>query len=201
MNRLKIILVAALALSLAGCVLSGKPKTVAATPATPQPLTPPAPPPALSVPQTAADQIPPSVPVNPDALVTAPVVESGPAVALPQGPPRPARVVTPTPKPAEPPAPAPSTVVEPPRQPIREILPPDEQNRLRVSSQKHKSDVRSLVGQAERRGLNGSQQNIVRDIMQFLKQSDQAEQNGDLRGADEFAEKAYILAKELPGGK
>ena len=39
------------------------------------------------------------------------------------------------------------------------------------------------------------------DISQLVQQSDQAERNGDMRTADQFAERALILARELNAGK
>lgn len=194
MRRAKVVLVAAMAISLAGCVLSGKPKTVAAAPAPPKPSAPAPPPEPLSIPQTRVD-LPAPQPVNPEALATAPPVE--PAPPVPVKPAQPAQrgnhTAAPPPKPAEqPPA-------DPPRQPIREILPADEQKHFQAHAEQRQADTRALLAGAKPR--SATERRMVGDINQFLKQSVQAEASGDMRSADQLAERAYILAKELQSGK
>jgi hypothetical protein len=71
------------------------------------------------------------------------------------------------------------------RQPIQEILPADEKKRLQDSAEDSRNRARLLVMPVE----------------QFLKQSLQAEAGGDLRLADQLAQRAYTLAKDLAGGK
>jgi hypothetical protein len=200
MRRVKVVLAAAMAISLAGCFLSGKPKTPPATPATPRP-TPATPPEPLSIPQTQVT-LPPPQAVNPDALRTAPPVEqpapreaAAPAVTpqRPSAPRNPPQVQAKPPEtPAEP---------EPSRPPIQEILPAEEQRRLQHEAQDRRNQTGALVEAAARRGLSPRERRRVEDINQFVKQSEQAEKNGDMRSADLFAERALILARELQGGK
>ena len=91
---------------------------------------------------------------------------------------------------------------EPTRPPIQEILPTDEKTRLQASVQKHRAEIRTLVAQAQKsHRWTASQKNMKEKIDQFVTQSEQAENSGDMRSADEFAEKANILAKELQSGK
>jgi hypothetical protein len=200
MRRILIILLAAITLILSGCVLNGKPKAVAAPAVVPQPAVAAPPPEPLSTPQTQV-QLPAPQPWNPDALNTAP-----PPEPTPQPTPKPAQQTTrrpppapAAPKPVEPTVEAPP--VEPSRPPIQEILPADEQKRLQVSAQKHKEEVRALMAAAMRRRRTANENNTIKNITQLLKLSDQAENSGDMRSADEFAEKAYFLAKDLPSGK
>jgi hypothetical protein len=200
MRRAKIVFVAAMTIPLAGCVLNGQPKTVAYSPPPPKPA--PAPPPEpLSIPQTHVD-LPPSQPWNPDAVKTEQPPDPPPPVQ-PKPPAAPARTTrAPAPKPVEPP-PAPDPEAAPERPPIQEILSTEEQKRLKDSVQKHRTEIRTLVSQAQQGGhhLTASQKDTLVKIEQFIKQSEQAENTGDIRSADEFAEKANILATELQSGK
>jgi len=184
---------------LAGCLLSGKPKTVAAAPAPPQPTAPAPPPEPLSIPQTRVD-LPPPQPWNPEALNTAPpVVPPPPAPTKPAPPPK-QRAQAPQIKPPDPPPPDPETA--PQRPPIQEVLPADELKRLEASVQRHKAEIMSLKAQAQQgHRLTANQKSILTKIDQFVAQCDQAENSGDMRSAEEFAEKANILAKELRSGK
>jgi len=201
MRRAKVVLVAALAIPLAGCLLSGKPKTVAATPAPPVPAAPAPPPEPLSIPQTQVN-LPAPQPLDLAALVTAPQVEAPLPVTPKPAVPPPQRAVrtapAPQPKPPEPvETPAPE-----PRPPIQEILPANVEKEFEASAQKHKTDTRALLAEAQRRGhLTANERRLIADIYQFLKQSDQAESNKDMRSADRLAERSYLLAKELQGGK
>src|ERR1700691_1626631 len=85
MGRVEAILTVALALSMAGCVLSGKPNTPAVPPQThpavqPKPAPPPEP---LSIAQTQV-QLPPPQPVNPEALAVPAPPEAVEAPAAPK---------------------------------------------------------------------------------------------------------------------
>jgi len=74
MKPVAAILAAAFAISLAGCILKGKPAPVTATPVVPKPAAPPAtpaaPPPPLSVPQIHPD-LPAPQPLSTEALASA----------------------------------------------------------------------------------------------------------------------------------
>jgi hypothetical protein len=199
MRRAKVALVAALAIPLAGCVWSGKPKTVATVPAPPMPAAPAPPREPLSIPQTHVI-LPAPQPVNPEALVTAPPAEPAPPVQVrPAAPPpsRPAHAQTQPPKPVDPPPPEPS------RPPIQEILPADEEKQFQVHAEQRQAAARALLAVAAKgRGhLTAKEKKAMADIDQFLKQSEQAEASKDMRSADQLADRAYILAKELQSGK
>jgi hypothetical protein len=198
MRRAQVVLVAVMTIPLAGCLLSGKPKTVAATPAPPQPSAPASPPEPLSIPQTRVD-LPDPQPVDPKALEPAQPVEAPapaqvkPAAPATRGPNHPMNLPkTPDPLPsAEPEQPA--------RAPIQEIVAPDEQKVLRDRAHSHRADTQHLLAGAKPQTNN--QKRAATEINQFLKQSEQAENKGDMRLADQLAERAYILAKELQSGK
>jgi hypothetical protein len=204
MGRVEAILAVALALSMAGCVLSGKPKTVAAVPPQPQPAVEPkpAPPPEpLSIFQTQV-QLPPPQPVNQEAVVALPAapepVETAPA-------PKPVRRTgaTPPPKPeVVPPAAATAAPpAEPERAPIQEIVPADERKRYQESADASKREIRQLLEQAKGRRLNTEQKKVVSRILAFVSQAEDAEKRGDMRQADAFAERGLVLAKDLAGGQ
>jgi len=212
MKRFEAILVAAMALSMAGCVVGAKPKPVAATPAIPQPEPVPAAPAPpvepLSIPQTHV-QLPPPQPVSDEALQTTEPPEPN-AGAVPTAPPlRPPRVKpttaapqrTETPPPAAaPPAapPTPTPAVEPPRGPVTEGLDPAETARLRDSAQSHKREIRLWLAQSHNKRLN---KDTVSRMQSFLKGSDDAEKRGDMREANALADRALILLRELQGGQ
>jgi hypothetical protein len=199
MGRVEAILAVALALSMAGCVLKGKPQT-AAVPPQPQPAAQPkpAPPPEpLSIPQTQV-QLPPPQPVNLEALaVPAPPepVEAAPApkpvrrTAVGSPPPKP-EVVAPVAPPAE-----------PERAPIQEIVPPDENRRYRESADASKREIQQLLEQARAHHLTTDQKKMAIRVHAFVTQSDDAEKRGDMRQADAFAERGLVLAKDLAGGQ
>jgi len=197
MRRAKIILVAALALFLAGCILKGKPKTIAPPPAAPQPAAPGQPPEPLSIPQT-QEQLPPYQILNPDALKEAdPPVQAKPAPVT-----QPATKPRPPVGPAKPAETAPDPPAPEPRRPIQEILPPDVQKQFHDSAERHKTEVRNLVAAAKRRGaMNANESSTIDKIDKLVKQCDEFEKGGDMRSADEYAEKAHSLAKDLQNGR
>jgi hypothetical protein len=204
MRRAKIVLVAILTIALAGCVLSGKPKTVAAPPAVPQPVAATKPPEPLSIPQTDV-KLPAPQPVVRDALNTTtpeepppPAPAKPPASTTPRAPSRPGGAPLPKTPPELPPAAAPEPE-QPPRAPIQEILSPDEQKSYKDRAHKFQTDTHSLLSGAKLHTTNQKRQE--QEINNFLKQSEQAESSGDLRLALQLAERAYTLAKELQGGK
>ena len=178
-------------MALAGCAARAKPQL----PAAPAPPVPQAQP--LSVPQTQVE-LPRPQPFNPDALATAPPVTGPPPAAPPANPQPPQRRPA---GPATPPGPKPdSPPTETARPPIQEIVPAAVQQQLQRSAQDHRQQVGQLLAQAQRGKLSVSQQNLVKRINQFVKLSIDAEKAGDMRSADELANRAYILAKELQSG-
>jgi hypothetical protein len=199
MGRVEAILALALAVSMAGCVLKGKPQT-AAVPPQPQPAVQPkpAPPPEpLSIPQTQV-QLPPPQPVNQEALaVPAPPepVEAPPA-------PKPVRRTV-----SGAPAPKPEVVgpvappAEPERAPIQEIVPADEKKRYQDSADNTKREIRHLLEEAKAHRLTAERNKVVKRIQLFVTQSDDAEKRGDMRQADALAERGLVLAQALAGGQ
>jgi hypothetical protein len=199
MKTLPAILVALFALSLAGCVIQGKPKAVA--PPTPAPVVtpPPAPPPSqpLSMPQTEV-HLPPPQPVDDDALARPTVTEAPAGNPAPRTPARSRtpRQTGPPPAPAttEPPPPATSTT-EPERAPAKEMLPEAERTRLKNSAEVHRREIRNwLNSKARRWPANDPTVARIRGLMQA---SDDAEKSGDFRGAADWADRALLLMREL----
>jgi hypothetical protein len=200
MGRVEALLSVALAFSLAGCAVSGQPKTTAAVPPQPQPVAQPkpAPPPEpLSVPQTQV-QLPPPQPVNQEALATVPPPEPAEPAAAPK-PVRRTGAAPPPPKPevvtaAPPPA-------EPERPPIQEIVPADERRRYKESADGAKREIRQLLEQARLHHLTAEQRTVVKRITSFVTQSEDADKRGDMRMADALAQRGLVWARELAGGK
>jgi hypothetical protein len=199
MRRAEAILIGVMAISLGGCTVR-KQQVAKAAPPAPKPVAPPkpAPPPEpLSIPQTTAE-LPAPQPITPEALATTlPPGEPPPPLPAPIKPP--ARV---TPRPgAAPPRPEPAppaavTPTEPERQPISEVIPPNELNRMREEAEARRREVAQLIRRIPKGRLR-QQQNSVDRITVFLKQADDAEQRGDMRQASELAGRALVLAREL----
>ena len=189
------VLLAGLALWLGGC--AKHPKVVsAATTQPPKPAAPPPAPPApLSIRQTEV-QLPPPQPLTPEALATTQPEETPPAPAPPRPtPPKrtpaPVRTETPVPPPAGPP------VAEPERPPVQEAVPAAELKRLQEEAQARKREVQQIIAPLNHGRLSRQQRGILDRVQTFLKQSDDAEQRGEMRQASELAQRALVLAREL----
>jgi hypothetical protein len=181
---------------LPSCVLK-KPKTVKAAPPAPAPTVSPAPapPPApLSVPQTDV-HLPPPQPLTPEAIATAQPPEEPAATPAPPAPPR--RKGPAAPKPEAPAAPPAAATAPPEHPPIEEVTPAAEQKRFQDEADGRKREVRQLVDSLDRRRLNHQQRGLLDRIQSFVKQSDDAENRGDMRQASELAQRALVLAREL----
>ena len=203
MKCAQLILIAAIIVPLAGCVLSGKPKPVAASPAPPQPAAPATPPEPLSIPQTTVE-LPPAQTLNPEALNTQQPEEAPQTQSKPPATPKPPVPHPPNAGPTKPPdtqqqAQPEQPVPEPARTPITEILSPDEQKDYKEKTHKFQSDTAAVLAGARPRTANQRRQK--EEINNFLKQSQDADEKGDLRTALQLAERAYTLAKELQSGK
>jgi hypothetical protein len=208
------ILAATLAIALAGCVLKGKPAPVAATPVVPKPAppaTPPAPPPPLSVPQVHPD-LPAPQPLSTEALTSAeaPGEPPAPPPAPPRGgskkgntPGNRPRDTAPATTPTAPmPAPAAAAPAEPDARPtIQEIVPTEELNRLKLSADSLQAQIRQRLARLPKRGLTREQKSDVDRINSFLSLSEEAERGGDMRKANELAERGMALAQGLPGAR
>ncbi|HUI79704.1 MAG TPA: hypothetical protein VLY24_17380 [Bryobacteraceae bacterium] len=210
MRRAQMVLAAWLALSSAGCVLRGKQQANATTP-------PPAPAPAvrpaaatprpqpLSIPQTQA-QLPPPQPISPEAMAT--LQQAPPPVETPAEPRAPRRAAGPVAAPARaetppvqaqtPPVVAPAEAE--PRPTVQEIVAPAELKRLQESADGRKQEIRKVLEQAQARGLNRDQREMVTRIQSFVQLSDEAEKRGDMRQADALAERGQLLMRELQNG-
>lgn len=196
-----------MAISLTGCILKGKPKTTSAMPVAPKPAAAPAPPPLppapLSIPQM-HPELPAPQPLSAEALAT--TEAPGEPPAPPPPPPRVSKKNTSPPRPRpETPPPNPPVVAPPAepdtRPPIQEIVPPEDLNRLKASADAHKAEIEKLLSQIPRRGLTKEQKDAVDTIRSFVRLSDEAERGGDMRKADELAERGFVLAQGLPGAK
>ncbi len=200
MGRIEAILAVALAISMSGCVFTGKPKPPDVPPPQPQPAVQPKPSPPpepLSIPQTQV-QLPPPQPLNPDALTAV----KPPEAAEPATAPKPVRrtaTAAATPKPEVAAAAPAAQPAEPERPPIQEIVPADELKRYQDSADSHKREIRQLLTQAKAHRLNTEQNKVVKRIQTFLAQSDDAAKRGDMRQADALAERGLVLARELAG--
>jgi hypothetical protein len=208
MIRVEAILAVAMALSLSGCVLPGKPRTANATPAPPRPVSLPThePPPAqLSVPQTKAE-LPPPQPLSADAVASTQPLDEAPSTPAPRNN-KPAKPRAPAVAPrAETVGPAAAqTLPAPPpaesRPPIQEIVPAAELNRLQAEAEKSKREIRQRLEQARKHRLSPQEQDLREQVLSFVKQSDQAQARGDMRKACDLAVRGLVLAKELVDGR
>ena len=209
MRSVEAILAAVMTTTLAGCVVGGKPKSVAAAPPPPQPAavaTAPAPPPApLSIAQTQV-VLPPPQPVDPEALPEVSPPEPPADTAPVTSGPRPPRTRQPAaPKPVEtappvtaPPAAPPATDAHPP---IQEVVPESEQKQLLESAQARRKEIEQWLATLGRKRMNKHQQSTVVLIRGFLKESNDAQLRNDMRQADALAERAQILMRELQNGQ
>ena len=101
------------------------------------------------------------------------------------------------PEPAAPvltPQPAPEQ--EPTRQPISEVTPPAELDRLREEARANLQEVQQLIRRIPRGRLRQQQSNVDR-INTFVKQAEEAELRRDMKQASELAGRALVLAREL----
>jgi hypothetical protein len=106
-----------------------------------------------------------------------------------------------TPKPEAAPPVAPPQVVPEARPPIQEELSDAEKKRLQESAHARKRQITRWLDTRGRKGFNPQQKDIVDRIHAFLKDSQTAEDRGDMREADAIAEHAQILLRELQNGQ
>lgn len=208
MKRVELVLSAAIAFGLSGCVLRGKqPQKAAAVPAVPArpvPATPAPPPQPLSIPQTQT-QLPEPQPISPAALATIQKPEPPPPAPQEQGPPAPqpparSAVSAPRPEPPSVPTPAAPATAETERGNVQELVPVAEAKRLQDAATARKQEVLKALEHLPTRRLTRQQREQVMRIKSFLQLSDEAEKRGDMRQADALAERAQILMRELQSG-
>jgi hypothetical protein len=148
----------------------------------------------LSVPQTDV-HLPPPQPVTPEAAATTQPPEEPTAAPVP--PPVSRRRAPPATKPEAPAAPPVAAPAPPEHPPIEEVTPAAEQKRFQDEADARKREVRQLVDPLAGRRLNRQQKGLLDRIQSFLKQSDDAENRGEMRQASELAQRALVLAREL----
>jgi hypothetical protein len=90
---------------------------------------------------------------------------------------------------------------EPPRDTVQEIVPAAELKRLQEQAQSRRQEVAKILGQVGRRKVSAARQSVIATIKSFIALSEEAEKHNDMRQADGFAERAWILAKELQSGQ
>ena len=107
-------------------------------------------------------------------------------------------------RPPEAAAPAAAAVAapEPERPPIQEILPAET---AEAAAGIGAEPISGMVGPVAATGpvaaADRQQGGLVKRIEQFVKLSDDAERSGNMREADEFAERALVLARELDSAR
>jgi hypothetical protein len=208
MRRVEAILAAAMAFSLSGCVVGNKPQTVSAAPAPPKPVSPPTPAPPtapLSMPQT-LHELPPPQPLSAEAIASTEPQEEAPATpALRPKPPRSGQGRTTTASrttdPVGPAAPSAPPAESEARPQIQEIVPAAELRRLQAEADKTKLEIRQRLQQVGRRRLTPKEQETKNSAVSLLRQSEEAQQQGDMRKASELANRSLLLVKLLPNGR
>ena len=196
------ILSLSLVISLAGCVLKGKPKV--ATPPAPAPVVaapaPPPPPAVLSMPQTQV-QLPPEQPVDPEALTPATPPAGPPSEAPPPRASRPRRApAAPATTVAEPPATPPATT-EPERGPVQEMLSDAEKTRLKNNADTQTRALRAWLNSSRGRHFLNRNDPTAARIQALVKASDEAAEKGDMREASDLADRAVVFMRELQSGR
>ncbi|MBZ5621172.1 MAG: hypothetical protein LAQ69_20960 [Acidobacteriia bacterium] len=210
MRRVEAILAATIAMSLAGCVLRGKPTAVSATtPVAPKPMPAPTapapPPPQLSVPQTQVE-LPAPQPLSAEAAASTEPPEEAPITPVVRKPSGNRRSQTP-PQPRTETVAPPTPVAQPPqpteteRGPIQEIVPQAELNRLQTEAGTFRKTAQQRLDQLRKHRLKPEEQSLRDSVLSYIKLSEQAERQGDIRKAYQAADRAQALAKDLPDGK
>jgi hypothetical protein len=204
MKRLELVLAIVIALTLSGCVLRGKQtaKTVSVPPAPVPAVKPPSPPPqplSISQPHPPVSE---AQAVSPEALATIQKLEPPVEAPSAQG----ARTAHPAPAPRKPetppvqaqtpPAPEPAPP-EQQRPPVQELVSPAESKRLQDSAHSRRQEVTKALNQLQPQKLTTDQSTQTKRIRSFLDLSDEAEKRGDMRQADDLAERAQTLMREL----
>jgi hypothetical protein len=173
-------------------------------PPRPAPLPAPAPPPPrrtepLSIPQTDV-RLPAQQPIPEEALAT---IRTPPPTAAPAEPeiPKPARRVGPVPPPnvklePEPEPESPPSTTEPR---IQALLSAEDRTRLTREIAARRRDIEKILEQLPA-SSEGQRSAAVERVLSFLRLSDQAAERGELRQANEYSNRALVLAKELVSG-
>jgi hypothetical protein len=197
-TRISLGIVAAVALSLAGC--AARAKNASATPAALKPAAPVAPPPpvALSTPQTNI-QLPKPQPIDDAAWETVPPATPDTAAKPPAAPP-PRTIMRP---PRTEPAPTPPVATaETVRPQFQEVISESDKKKLQDSVANRRREVDRILEQVQKRQrLTQPQKNTLGEIRGLMKLCDDYEKRNEWPQADTMAERAQILAKQLVNGK
>jgi hypothetical protein len=150
----------------------------------------------LSIPQTDV-RLPAPQPVPEEALAT---IRTPPRSAAPAEPelPKPPRKVGPTPPPnvklePEPEPEAPPPTAEPR---IQALLSPEDRSRMTREIAARRREIEKIIAQLPP-STEPQRSAAVERVVSFLTLSDQAAERGELRQANEYSNRALVLAKEL----
>lgn len=190
---------------LGGCAIK-KPATIApaVTPAAPKPQAPTVPPAVIGTQNTAL--IPPQQPVPPEAIPTHPLPPPPPLTSerepvTPQHPPsRPPTSPSSPPRPvAEAPVAAPATPENATEQPVLPRLAPSRQVEVRSAGEISGTlkEVNDLVRQLNAARLAGSRREALAQVRSLVRLSEDAIKRGDLSQADDLANRAATIARDL----
>jgi hypothetical protein len=86
---------------------------------------------------------------------------------------------------------------------IQEIVPPTESKRLQEQAQQRRRDVLGILDQLTHRTpqLSNAEREVITRINSLLNASMDAEKKNDMKGADNLADRAQVLAKDLINAK
>src|SRR5262249_30922445 len=153
----------------------------------------------LSVTQTQVE-LPRPQPLDPAALsAETPVQVEPPAAPTPSRPSTTRRTPRTESAPAATPPPTPAEAAPT----IQEIVPPTELKRLQEQAQQRRRDVSAILDQLTHRTpqLSAAEREVVTRINSLLTASQDAEKKNDMKGADNLADRAQVLAKDLVNAK
>jgi hypothetical protein len=88
-------------------------------------------------------------------------------------------------------------VAEAERPPIQPIVPAAELQRLQGEAEKIKKEIRQTLQSLGRRRLSAKEQDMKTQALSLVKQSDDAQTQGDMRTAYECARRGLVYAKAL----
>jgi hypothetical protein len=84
---------------------------------------------------------------------------------------------------------------------VQAIVSAEERKKLKDSADGRKREVGAALARIKGQRMTAGDQDLVKRIEFFMAQSDQAERNGDMSQADDFAQRAQALAKGWQGGR
>jgi hypothetical protein len=84
---------------------------------------------------------------------------------------------------------------------VQERIAPEEQKRLTESLAARRKEISAYMEQAGARNGSQDERALMNRVRSFLELAERAAASGDLRQADALAERAQILARELPNAR